>query len=109
LLSGLAAVVLPRSIGERLGVFHIGGGRGMLWFTDLDTLVFDTVLLLAVYAIVFRFSAAFRNPMTWLVVLITLLVGLPLVYTVTNFGTLFRLRGMIYVGLLLTPLAVMTA
>lgn len=109
LVSGAAAVVLPRVVGEGLGLFHVGGGRGMFWFTELDTLVFDAVLLFAIYVLARRFARALRNPMAWLVLLFTLLVGVPLIYTVTNFGTLFRLREMIYLGILLAPLAAATA
>lgn len=108
LFSGIAATVLPRTVGEPLGFFHIAGGRGMLWFTELDTLIFDLSLLLAVTAVALRFRAALRNPMTWLIVVLTVLVGGPLVYSITNYGTLFRLREMIYLGLLFTPLAVAT-
>lgn len=106
LASGAAVVVLPRSLGERLGIFHIGGGRGLLWFADVDTVAFDLVLVCALLALFARASASLRNPMAWLVAGITLLIGGPLVYSITNFGTLFRLREMIYLGLLLTPLAV---
>jgi|GEM_PF-3372076 len=109
LLRGAAAVVLPSSIGERLGIFHVGGGRGMLWFTEIDTVVFDAALLLALFSVASRFRLALRDPLTWLTLLITLLIGIPLVYVVSNFGTLFRLREMIYIGLVLTPLAVATA
>ena len=31
-----------------MGLFHIAGGRGILWFTEIDTLIFDVVLLLAI-------------------------------------------------------------
>jgi ketosteroid isomerase-like protein len=106
LLSGAAALMLPRSVGEALGLFHIGGGRGMLWFAEVDTVLFDLVLLCALLALIARSSASWRNPLTWLVLLITLLIAGPLIYSVSNFGTLFRLREMVYVGLLLTPLAV---
>ena len=106
LLSGMAAAVLPRTIGEALGLFHIVGGRAMLWFTEFDTLFFDASLLLAIAALAMHFRAAVRNPLTWFVVLLTLLVGVPLVYSVTNYGTLFRLREMIYLGLLLIPLTI---
>ena len=106
LLAGAAVLVLPRSVGERLGLFHVGGGRGMLWFTEIDTIVFDVVLLCALLTLVARSSAPWRNPLTWLVLATTLLVGCPLVYSISNFGTLFRLREMVYIGLLLVPLAV---
>ena len=108
LMSGVAATVLPRTIGESMGLFHIAGGRGMLWFTELDTLIFDAALLLAITAVTIRFRTSLRNPLAWLVVVLTVLVGGPLVYSITNYGTLFRLREMIYLGLLFTPLAVAT-
>jgi len=108
LVAGVAATVLPRTIGEPLGLFHIAGGRGMLWFTELDTLIFDLSLLLAILAIARRFRSSLGTPLTWLVVGLTVLVGGPLVYSITNYGTLFRLREMIFIGLLFTPLAVAT-
>ena len=107
--AGVAATVLPRTIGEPLGLFHIAGGRGMLWFTEIDTLIFDLSLLLAILAIARQFRASLRSPLAWLVVVLTVLVGGPLVYSITNYGTLFRLREMIFIGLLFTPLAVASA
>jgi hypothetical protein len=109
LLSGVAVTVLPRTIGESLGLFHIAGGRGMLWFTEIDTLIFDLSLLLAIAAVVMRFRTSLRDPLTWFIAMLTLLVGGPLVYTITNYGALFRLREMIFLGLLFLPLAVTTA
>jgi hypothetical protein len=105
LLTGTACVIVPRSVGERLGLFHIGGGQGFFWFTDIDTLLFDVILLWAVVAVAMRLSAWWRNPLIWLLAVLTLLITLPLAYTITNYGTLFRLRAMIYVGLALIPLA----
>ena len=108
LLTGAACVIVPRSLGERFGLFHIGGGQGLFWFTDIDTLLFDVILLWALIAVGRRLSASWRNPLVWLVALLLLLVTLPLAYTITNYGTLFRLRAMIYVGLVLMPLALVT-
>jgi hypothetical protein len=109
LLTGVTSVVVPRSIGERLGLFHIGGGQGMFWFTELDTVIFDFIVVCAVFALVLRRSVSWRNPLVWFLALLTLLAGLPLAYVVTNYGTLFRLREMIYIGLALTPLALATS
>ena len=109
LVTGGAAIFLPRSVGERLGLFRIGGGRGMFWFVEIDTLVFDLMFLCAFTVLASRASASLRNPLVVFVALLTLLVAVPLVYTVTNFGTLFRLREMIFLGLALTPLALATA
>ena len=105
LLAGAAALVFPRILGERLGLFEISGGRGLLWFAEIDTLIFDVVLLFALWAVVARAARAWRNPLTWLVLLTMLIVLVPLVYSVSNFGTLFRLREMIFLGLLLIPIA----
>jgi purine-cytosine permease-like protein len=71
----------------------------MLWFTEIDTVIFDAALLLAVFSIGSRLRLSLREPLTWLMLLITSLIGIPLVCVVSNFGTLFRLREMIYIGL----------
>ena len=105
-LTGVAVLVVPHTVGERLGIFHVGGGRGMLWFTDVDTIVFDLILAVAIFALTLRPAVHWRNPLTWLVLLLTLLIGGALAYSITNFGTLFRLREMLFLGLLLTPLVV---
>jgi hypothetical protein len=107
-LAGSAVLVLPRVIGERFGLFHIGGGRGFLWFADIDTFAFDVILLFALLVLASRSRTTWRNPLTWLVLAITLLIFGPLAYSISNFGTLFRLREMIYIGLLLIPLAAAT-
>jgi hypothetical protein len=109
LLTGAASVVVPRSIGERLGLFHIGGGQGMFWFTELDTVFFDVIILCALFALAMRRSVSWRNPLVWFLALLTLLAGVPLSYAITNYGTLFRLREMIYIGMALIPLALATS
>jgi hypothetical protein len=93
--------------GERLGIFRVGGGRGMLWFTEIDTVIFDAVL--ALFSAASRFRVALRDPLTWFRILITGLIGIPLIYAVSNFGTLSRLREMIYMSIVLTPLAIANA
>ncbi|HKS25719.1 MAG TPA: DUF4440 domain-containing protein [Thermoanaerobaculia bacterium] len=105
LFVGATALVIPILLGERLGIFDVGGGRGLLWFADLDTLVFDVVLFVALRALVAARAAAWRDPLTWLVLLTTLMLAAPLAYSISNFGTLFRLREMIYLGLLLLPIS----
>ena len=106
LLVGAATLVIPRALGEPLGLFAIGGGRGLLWFADVDTLIFDAALIVALWALyTARAAVPWRFPLTWLVLLTTLIVALPLVYSVSNFGTLFRLREMTYLGMLLLPIA----
>jgi peptidoglycan/LPS O-acetylase OafA/YrhL len=109
LLTGIAAVVLPRSLGESLGLFHIGGGQGMFWFTEIDTILFDFIILCAVFAVASHGLLSWRNPLLWLLGLITVLAAVPLGYVITNYGTLFRLRAMVFVGLALIPLALATS
>ena len=46
-------------------------------------------------------AGALRNPMVWLVALMTVGIAVLLTYTISNFGTLFRHRGMIFIGLCL--------
>lgn len=102
-IAGLTAVVLPHFIGERLGLIHIGGGRGLWAIVETDTLVFDALLMLAFYYVFGALSrGAWRNPSFWLVTITTAGITLLLAYTISNFGTLFRHRGMIFIGLCLT-------
>jgi hypothetical protein len=110
LLAGAAAAALPQAVSTRFGLVQIGEGRGFAWFTELDTLLFDALLLIALASIVLRFrSASYRNGVFWLILAVTILMGGALAYTVTNFGTLFRHRVMITTGLALIPLALATA
>lgn len=82
------------------------GGQGLWLFVEVDTIIFDIVLGFALFSI----GAAVRRrtlvtPLFWMMLFVTGAIGLALVYTVSNFGTLFRHRDMILVGLVLLPLA----
>jgi len=102
LTAGLTAVIVPHFIAERLGLIHVGGGQGLWAIVETDTLVFDALLIVVLYY-VFRGLArgAWRNPSFWLVVMTTAGITVLLAYTISNFGTLFRHRGMIFIGLCL--------
>ncbi|HEX8173184.1 MAG TPA: hypothetical protein VF824_21800 [Thermoanaerobaculia bacterium] len=109
LFVGMSAMVLPRTIGEALGFFRVGGGggRAMWLFVELDTLYFDAVLLFAFLALYTALrGGAWRNPALLLTVLTTGVIAAMLAYTITNFGTLFRHRGMVFIGLVLIPMIV---
>ncbi|MBK5258429.1 MAG: hypothetical protein JJE51_02475 [Thermoanaerobaculia bacterium] len=98
LTTGSAAMFLPRVLAESLGIIRVGGGRGLWLFAELDTIAFDLVLL---YAIVYcaRSLRRRRARMTAtfvLCVLVFVMTAGPMIYTVNNFGTLFRLRLMVY-------------
>lgn len=77
-----------------------------MWlFSDLDTLEFDLVLVLAaIYIVRAVRTRGIRNPSLWLILAMTVILTLPLIYTVTNFGSLFRLRGLTYLLVALIPL-----
>jgi hypothetical protein len=97
-ITGFAAMFVPRILAESLGIIRVGGGRGLWLFAELDTIVFDLVLL---YAIVhctrsLRRGRARMSATFVLCVIILVMTAGPMLYTVNNFGTLFRLRLMVY-------------
>jgi hypothetical protein len=106
-ITGFAATFLPRSVAQKAGLIRVGGGRGFWFFADLDTLVFDAVVLFVVFDCTRRLLRRRGRPtaMFLLVAAIFVMIALPVVYTVNNFGTLFRHRQMIYLTLSLLPLA----
>jgi hypothetical protein len=102
LLTGSSAMFLPRAIAQALGLVRIGGGRGFWLFVELDTLVFDAVILFAIFYCIR--ARARITPLFVFMMLMLILTTLPMIYTVTNFGTLFRLRQMVYLLVALLPL-----
>lgn len=97
-ITGFAAMFLPRFLGESLGLIRVGGGRGLWIFAEVDTLLFDLVLLYAIVHCV-RALRRGRAKMTATFVfcaLVFVMTAGPMLYTVSNFGTLFRLRLMVY-------------
>jgi hypothetical protein len=108
--TGLAAMFLPRILGEAVGLVHIGGGRGLWLFAELDTIAFDLVLL---YAIVhctrsLRSGRAALTATFVLCVAVFVMTAGPMLYTVSNFGTLFRLRLMLYFLAAVAPVTLRT-
>ena len=96
---------IPRFVAQAVGLVRIGGGRGFWLFAELDTLVLDAV---ALFAFVFC-TRALRNharvtPLFVLLLLVFLMTAVPMMYTVSNFGTLFRLRQMVYLLAAILPL-----
>jgi hypothetical protein len=90
---------LPRILAESLGIIRVGGGRGLWLFAEIDTIVFDLVLL---YAIVYCTRSLLRGRARMTATFASLrrragvMTAGPMLYTVNNFGTLFRLRLMVY-------------
>jgi len=98
IITGFAAMFLPRFLGESLGLIHVGGGRGLWLFAEVDTLLFDLVLLYVIVHCARRLRRG-RAKMTAtfvFCVLVFVMTAGPMLYTVNNFGTLFRLRLMVY-------------
>jgi hypothetical protein len=97
---------VPRAIAQPFGLVRIGGGRGFWLFADADTLVFDFVILFAFgYCIRLLVRRQLRvTPLFILVVLVFAAIAGPMIYSVANFGTMFRLRGMVFVLAALLPL-----
>jgi len=103
---GLATMFVPLAVLRALGLVAVSGGSAMMALGDLDTLFFDAVFA-TVVVLAWRMRRELRpNPafLTFavgLVVLLCVLMG----YTVTNVGTLVRLRLMVLVPLVTMPLA----
>jgi hypothetical protein len=106
IITGFAAMFLPRMIGQGLGLIHVGGGRGLWLFAETDTLVFDLVLLYAIIHCARKLRtgrAKVTAPFVFGVLLFVMTAG-PMLYTVNNFGTLFRLRLMVYCVVAILPI-----
>ena len=106
MFTGAVAMLIPHALAQWLGMIDVGGGRGLWLFADLDTLVFDLVLLFtSVYcAATLHRKRARVTPLFVLLFLVFMVTAIPLAYSVSNFGTLFRLRQMLYALMALLPL-----
>lgn len=110
-ITGFAAMFLPRMLGEALGLIRVGGGRGLWVFAETDTFVFDLVLLYTIFTCVRalrRGTAKLTATFIFCLLLFVMTAG-PMLYTVNNFGTLFRLRLMVYCVAAILPVTLRTA
>jgi hypothetical protein len=97
---------VPRFVNRVAGLATADGGRGLWWFAELDTIVFGfLVCWVAFLAWKTRPPAYLKHP-AWIFLLLLFLGGLPMLYTVNNFGTLMRFRLMLELPILLMPLVV---
>jgi hypothetical protein len=105
-ITGFAAMFLPRMVGESLGLIRVGGGRGLWVFAETDTLLFDLVLFYTIFYGVraLRRGDAKMTATFIFCLLVFVMTAGPMLYTVNNFGTLFRLRLMVYVAAAILPL-----
>lgn len=102
--AGVVATFIPRTIAEAAGAISIGGGHGLWLIVDADTLLFDAVLVLALAASWRLLRRRYLSPALIAVAASCCLITGAIIYTVTNFGTLFRLREMILVECCMLPL-----
>ena len=104
---GLSATFVPIAVLHALSIVSFTGGRGFLAVADVDT-VFIDVSLLAIAVVMWRsrpFSQRSVVAVSFLLVLAAA-TAILMAYTVTNFGTLFRLRLMAVLPAWILPLAV---
>jgi hypothetical protein len=106
-ITGLSATFLPRFLARSLGLIRIGGGRGLWFFPEADTIVLHNADITCARAL--RRSAARVTPLFVLLILVFVFTAGPMIYTVNNFGTLFRLRLMLYVMAAVIPITLRNA
>jgi hypothetical protein len=106
MMAGAVAMLVPHSIAQRLGLIDVRGGRGLWLFADADTVVFVLVHLFSVVycAAALRVRRVRVTPLFVLLVLVFAMTAIPMAYSVSNFGTLFRLRQMLYTLAAILPL-----
>lgn len=110
IVTGMAATFLPRAVAQRLGLIVVEGGRGFWLVADADTVVLDALLIFVIVFCIRSFRRTKRVAPAMLLVLVsTIVIGGPIIYTVSNFGTLFRLRQIIVLLLCLVPLVMTLA
>lgn len=105
-ITGFSAMFLPRFVGESLGLIRVGGGRGLWLFAETDTLFFDFVLLYAIVSCarsLRRGRAKLTATFVFCLLVFAMTAG-PMLYTVNNFGTLFRLRMMVFAAAAVLPI-----
>lgn len=90
-LRGLAMIVIPISMLRATSLVTFAGGQGLLFLTDLDTLMIDVSLLAAAYLLLKSRPRPMPSVMVFGVVLAAV-TAVTMGYVVTNYGTLFRLR-----------------
>jgi hypothetical protein len=102
-LLGCLVMFMPISILQALSVVTFTGGRGMLFLTDIDTVFID--LTLAGSVVILARTRIGRSSLPLLIcgIVFAVLITVGLAYTVTNFGTLFRLRLMAIAPLWVLP------
>jgi hypothetical protein len=105
-LVGLSVMFVPISIVRSLGWADFDGGHGLLFVTDIDTVLLDLSIVASLALLVVRRQViGDRIAYVWYVLALAVVTSVLLAFVVTNFGTLFRLRLMMAVPIWMLPLA----
>jgi hypothetical protein len=104
---GLAVMFVPITLLKALSLVAVGGGKGLLLVTDIDTIVMDLLTLLCV-AVFFRDRSRASVGTAAALLIVALLTTIAMAYVVTNFGTMFRLRPIALAPLWLLPALALT-
>lgn len=97
---GLGLLSVPISLLQAVSGITVSGGRGLLHITDLDTVFLD-VTVAAMVGLVWTRRRAIRSRLPIVVVgsILSVTTAVLLGYSVTNFGTLWRMRPMAIIPL----------
>ena len=91
--TGLLVLAVPISLVQRLLDINMAGGRGLLVVSDVDTLfTTGTALLMLGLLWTRRRDVADRWPVVLFLLVLAAVTATLLAYTVTNFGTIWRIR-----------------
>lgn len=104
LIAGITATFIPRTVAQAVGIISVGGGRGLWLVVETDTVAFDVTLLFVTFACFQLLRGRAASPALLAVIVSCIILTTGVVYAVTNFGTLFRLRDMIFTEICLLPL-----
>jgi hypothetical protein len=100
---GLLVIFVPISLLQAASIVNFTGGRGLLFVTDVDTVVI--LMSIAAAVVVLRRAAprlALAPSVVFAAALFVLTVA-AVAYVVTNYGTLFRLRLLAFTPLWVLP------
>lgn len=103
--AAFGVMVVPPTLARALGIFDAGGGRGLWLFADADTIAFDAVIVIAIVSLAgMRRRGESATPMLWYALAIGFTFFFLLPYSVSNYGSLFRYRSVVYVSFAVIPL-----
>jgi hypothetical protein len=91
-LRGCAVLFVPITLLRATSLVSFTGGQGLLFVTDVDTLVMDLGIVAALLLLFKRGLSRSSLPVALFALTLAALTSLSMAYVVTNFGTAFRLR-----------------